>query len=92
MTEGTSSGMGEEGAERAEEEGDGGTECGVMESSVDAFLQEAPFTPAQMEAMEAEMIRCMVPLQQRYERAREQNVTLQTDKRMVYSVPISKTL
>jgi hypothetical protein len=67
MAEGTSGGMGEEGAERAEEEGDGGAECDAMESSVDAFLQEAPFTLTQMEAMHAEaMIRRMVPLQHRY--------------------------
>jgi hypothetical protein len=73
--------MGAEGAERAEEEGDGGAECGVMESSVDAFLREAPVTPAQRETMQAEMIRRMVPIQQRYERAREQNVALQAAQR-----------
>ena len=71
MAEGTSGRIGEEGGERAEEEGDGGAECGVMESSVDAPLQEAQFTPAQMEAMHVEMSRRIVPLQQRYERVRE---------------------
>ena len=73
--------MGAEGAERAEEEGDGGAECGVMESSVDAFLREASVTPAQREAIQAEMIRRMVPIQQRYERAREQKVALQAAQR-----------
>ena len=81
MAEGTSGRIGEEGGERAEEEGDGGAECGVMESSVDAPLQEAQFTPAQMEAMHVEMSRRIVPLQQRYERAREQNVALQAAQR-----------
>ena len=81
MAEGTSGRIGEEGGERAEEEGDGGAECGVMESSVDAPLQEAQFTPAQMEAMHVEMSRSIVPLQQRYERAREQNVALQAAQR-----------
>jgi hypothetical protein len=57
-----SGGMGEEGGERGEEEGDGGAECGVMKSSVDSSLQEAQFRPAQMEAMYAEKIRCIVPL------------------------------
>jgi hypothetical protein len=65
--------MGAEGAERAEEEGDGGAECGVMESSVDAFLREAPVTPAQREAVQAEMIRRMI--------RREQNVALQAAQR-----------
>ena len=81
MAEGTSGRIGEEGGERAEEEGDGGAECGVMESSVDAPLQEAQFTPAQMEAMQVEMSSRIVPLQQRYERAREQNVALQAAQR-----------
>jgi hypothetical protein len=73
--------MGEEGAERTEEEGDGGAECGVMESSVDAFLREAPVTPAQREAMQAEMMRHIVPIQRRYERPREKNVALQAAQR-----------
>ena len=48
---------------------------------MDAPLQEAQFTPAQMEAMQAEMSRRLVPLQQRHERAREQNVALQAAQR-----------
>ncbi len=52
----------EKGGERAEEEGDGGAKCDVMESSVDAPLQEAQFTPAQMEVMQAEMSRRIGPL------------------------------
>ena len=44
MTEETSGRIGEEGGERGEEEGDGGTECDVMESSVDAPLQDSGST------------------------------------------------
>jgi hypothetical protein len=40
MAKGTSGRIGEKGGERAEEEGDGGAKCDVMESSVDAPLQE----------------------------------------------------